>query len=160
VLWLGLAWWLLTQFSAVRSAPIDPAKARALRLYESGVENLRSDHLTAAEMDLIEATRTSPEFVEAWVNLSAVRLRTGDVIGAEDAARRAVRVLPNWGFPSAGDGRDSRSLASLAHGNLAISLLRLGRLDEAAESARKSLELDADNPTAATLRAIANGGLK
>ena len=80
-----------------------------------------------AERAFLEAVRLQPFSQPAWFELTRIRGERGDHAGAEVAARRAVAI-------------DARSAAAWA--NLASSLLMLGRLDEARESAVRSVALD------------------
>ncbi len=69
----------------------------AVALYYSnrGAEELR-DGNTAEGLELLRmAVRLDPELAEAWINLGVAERRTGDLVAAETAYRRALEVDPS-----------------------------------------------------------------
>lgn len=73
--------------------------------------------------------RTDPLDVEAWVKLSLVHKRQGDLAAAERSARRAVALQPRIGF---------------AHHALAVALHGQGRLSDAIDNYRTAIRLQPD----------------
>jgi tetratricopeptide (TPR) repeat protein len=103
------------------------------------------------------------EFLDAYSFLRAgmANERTGDHKGAERLYRRGLTIEPNnvdilnsLGWTLFQDGRSAEAVAELrhalkldadyikAHNNIALALVELGQLDEAAAHWKKSLELE------------------
>jgi tetratricopeptide (TPR) repeat protein/tRNA A-37 threonylcarbamoyl transferase component Bud32 len=76
------------------------------------------------------ALRLDPEDVNTLTSLTAVLLRMHDPEAAEEYARRALAVAPNY---------------SIAHSNLGSVLDRRGEHDRAREEYQKAVDLDAAN---------------
>jgi len=118
----------------VRSPEIDEAM-RARVLVNRAVIALDRGLVRDARADLEQAVRLSPEFAEAWLNLSAARVAAGAARGAADAARRAGDL-----------GADT----ALARFNEAIALETAGDYDAAYAA---YLDAAAAAPDNATLQA-------
>lgn len=98
----------------------------------------------AAERAFLEAVRLAPFSKVSWRELTRIRGERGDYAGSEVAARRAVEL----------DGKSAPAWA-----NLAMSLILLGRRDEARDAARRALAIDASDPVALrVLAGIAESG--
>ncbi|MCC5995678.1 MAG: tetratricopeptide repeat protein [Oceanicaulis sp.] len=114
---------------ALRAPGLSPS-ARGRALTNRGVIALRRNDVRAARADLEEAVSIYPELAEAWLSLSAARIRAGAHDSAIEAAREAR-----------GRGADP----ALAMFNTAIALERSGRYDEAYEAYGEAARLDPDN---------------
>jgi Flp pilus assembly protein TadD len=133
---------------AAEVAPKEPAGPR-----EGGLRAARWGEVELAEPRLTEAVRRAPKDAEAWHALGVVRLKLGDVPGAEKAYRAGLAAdgsaLENRvGLATVAVMRDDAP-AALRHYDALIkarprfgdahlgrswALLRLGRFDEAEES--------------------------
>lgn len=135
----------------------------AVALYYSnrGAEELR-DGRTSEGLDLLRtAVRLDPELAEAWINLGVAERRTGDLVAAEAAYRRALEVDASTvtGYQNlsallrlVGREQEAEDLLALVDrsGNrnpfsyLALGdlSLRLGRLEEAGRFYRRAVRLD------------------
>jgi tetratricopeptide (TPR) repeat protein len=90
-----------------------------------------------------EALRLNPGYAPAWRNLGAARFNLGDMAGAADAFRAAVRLQPG---------------SAEAHYVLGLALSRMpGRIDDAATQYREALRLAPDYPAAQAALADALG---
>ena len=120
--------------------------------------------LSDARSQLETLLDSRPDLVEATLDLAAIQVREGDIRGAIDRLTRAlgstgeagVRALLRFEiggiWQSAGDDQkavenyrlaiEAYSEFKDAHFNLAVSLGRLGRNEEALEHLRRALEID------------------
>lgn len=106
----------------------DADRARALT--NRGVIALKRNDVTAARNDLEDAVRQDSGLPEAWLSLSAARIRAG----AYDAAIAAAL-----------EARDRGAEPALASFNIAIALERAGRYDDAYDAYVEAARLDPDN---------------
>ncbi len=83
-------------------------------------------------------SRCAPADAEVWAGLGDARLNVGYVTGAADAYRQAVALAPR---------------EPMLRRNYADSLIRAGRLDEAARQLGAAEKLEADAPLLALHRA-------
>ena len=60
-----------------------------------GTSLLIEGETSAAVERLSRATRLDPEFPAAWVNLGVALRRTGDLVAAQRAYRRAIEIAPH-----------------------------------------------------------------
>ena len=115
----------------------------AFEAYSRGLLNMRQatrDSIDRAIMLFIRATEMDPAYASAWASLGGALQLKGMFLGitdyadrASDALRRAIAIQP--------------TLAS-AHSWLGLSLLILGRVDEALVSLREAVRLEPDNASA------------
>ena len=77
---------------------------------------------------LREAVRVNPQFANAHNNLGTVLKEKGDLVGAEEAYRTAIKIDPNY------------AIGSLQSGH--CSLLRKGVLDAAETDLREAIRLN------------------
>jgi tetratricopeptide (TPR) repeat protein len=135
-----------------RAAEVSPDAAGP---FTGGTRAARWGELDLAEPRLVEALRRDPRNARAWHALGVVRLKLGNVSGAERAYEAGLRAEPGAlenriGLATAALARDD-ARAALFHYDAILSarprfadaylgrsyaLLKLGRLDEA----RKALE--------------------
>ncbi len=113
----------------LRSRDITPPD-RARALTNRGVIALKRNDVAAARADLEDAVRDDPALAEAWLSLSAARIRAGAHDGAIEAARQAEER-----------GADR----ALARFNIAIALERAGRYDDAYDAYVEAARLAPDN---------------
>lgn len=106
------------------------AADRARALTNRGVIALKRNDVTAARNDLEDAVRQDSGLPEAWLSLSAARIRAG----AHDAAIEAAREAGERGADPA-----------LVRFNIAIALERAGRYDDAYDAYVEAARLDPDN---------------
>jgi tetratricopeptide (TPR) repeat protein len=104
---------------------------RARVLVNRGVIALKRNEAGPARSDLEQAVSLAPDLAEAWLSLSAARIKARDLSGAVDAARRALDL--------------DVSEPALAHFNIAIAEETAGRYDPAYESYLRAAELAPDN---------------
>lgn len=113
----------------LRADPITPAD-RARALTNRGVIALKRNDVMAARADLEDAVRDDSGLAEAWLSLSAARIRAGAYDSAIEAAREAGER-----------GADP----ALARFNIAIALEHAGRFDDAYDAYVAAAGLDPDN---------------
>jgi len=113
----------------LRGRDITPAD-RARALTNRGVIALKRNDVASARTDLEDAVREDAGLAEAWLSLSAARIRAGAYDAAIDAAREAGER-----------GADP----ALARFNIAIALERAGRFDDAYDAYIEAARLDPDN---------------
>lgn len=113
----------------LRADGITPAD-RARALTNRGVIALKRNDVMAARTDLEDAVREDSGLAEAWLSLSAARIRAGANDGAIAAAREAGER-----------GADP----ALVRFNIAIALERAGRYDDAYDAYVEAARLDPDN---------------
>jgi tetratricopeptide (TPR) repeat protein len=138
-----------------------------------GLRAARWGEAELAAPRLEEALRRDPKSARAWHALGVVRLRLGDLPGAELAYRSGLQADPNavenrLGLATLAVTRDDPA-AALEHYNALLAarprfadgwlgrswaLLRLGRLDEAERALASGLELGANRDAAARQRAL------
>jgi serine/threonine protein kinase/Flp pilus assembly protein TadD len=112
----------------------------AFEAYSRGLLNLRQatrDSIDRAIMLFIRATELDPQYAAAWASLGGAFQLKGMFLGLPDYATRAADAL-------------RRALAlqptlAAAHSWLGLSLLLLGRVDEALASLREAVQLEPDN---------------
>jgi Flp pilus assembly protein TadD len=68
----------------------------AARAVAAGVEAMRSGHLAEARIEIETALHDQPENAEANLELGLLLGQLGDVSGASEAFRKAVREKPDW----------------------------------------------------------------
>ncbi len=100
----------------------------------------RTGDLTAAERHYRDAIQLAPWFVPAWVNQADLQRLRGDDGAAEETLRRAARAIPD---------------AADVHSALGLTLVRLGRRDEAVGALERAAALAPDEPRHAWLLAVA-----
>jgi len=83
--------------------------------------------IRATEKDLARATHATPEFGPLFVELGRARLLLGDAVGAIDALRNGVRLLPQ---------------EPEAHSQLGVALLATGHAADAVVELARAAELD------------------
>ena len=126
---------------------------------------------TEALADYQKALALDPHCASAHLNLAAASARAGDLTQAESHYREALRGRPSaethngLGYVLLQQGRAGEAIAEFrvaidtdpkftpAYNNLATALEDQGKLDEAAESYRRSL---AEKPSAPTYKALAD----
>jgi len=113
----------------LRAEGLSPAD-RATALTNRGVIALKRNDVMAARTDLEDAVREDALLAEAWLSLSAARIRAG----ANDAAIEAAREAGERGADPA-----------LVRFNIAIALERSGRYDDAYDAYVEAARLDPDN---------------
>ncbi|WBQ09294.1 tetratricopeptide repeat protein [Hyphomonadaceae bacterium ML37] len=113
----------------LRAEGLIPAD-RATALTNRGVIALKRNDVMAARTDLEDAVREDALLGEAWLSLSAARIRAGD----NDAAIEAAREAGERGADPA-----------LVRFNIAIALERSGRYDDAYDAYVEAARLDPDN---------------
>ena len=115
---------------ALRSDALsDPVRARVL--VNRAVIALKRNEAGPARSDLEEAVRLAPELPEAWLSLSAARIKARDLSGAVQAANRALEL--------------EVSEPALAHFNIAIAEETAGRYDPAYAAYLQAAELAPDD---------------
>jgi len=149
-------------------APRDPAGPLT-----GGLRAARWGEAELAAPRLEEALRRDPRSARAWHALGVVRLRLGDLSGAEVAYRSGLKADPNaienrLGLATLAVARDDPE-AALEHYDALLAarprfadgwlgrswaLLRLGRFDEAERALASGLELGANRDAAARQRAL------
>lgn len=100
---------------------------RARVLVNRGVIALSRNEAGPARSDLEQAVQLAPDLPEAWLSLSAARIKARDLSGAIQAARRALDL--------------NVSAPALAHFNIAIAEETAGRFDPAYEAYLRAAEL-------------------
>ena len=115
----------------------------AFEAYSRGLLNMRQasrDSIDRAIMLFLRATELDPAYASAWASLGGALQLKGMFLGisdyadrASDALRRAIALQPTLGS---------------AHSWLGLTLLMLGRVDEALVSLREAVNLEPDNATA------------
>ena len=115
----------------------------AFEAYSRGLLNMRQatrDSIDRAIMLFLRATELDPAYAAAWASLGGALQLKGMFLGitdyadrAADALRRAIALQP--------------ALAS-AHSWLGLTLLLLGRVDDALVSLREAVKLEPDNASA------------
>ena len=105
-----------------------------------GLLALRSGDFAAAEKHYEAAIDLAPWFVPAWVNLADLKRSQGNDGAAEETLRRGARSIS-----------ESADIQSA----LGLTLVRLGRRDEAAQALQRAATLAADDPRHAWLLAVA-----
>jgi tetratricopeptide (TPR) repeat protein len=106
---------------------------RARVLVNRGVISLKRNEAGPARSDLEQAVSLAPDLAEAWLSLSAARIKARDLSGAIEAANRALDL--NVITPE------------LAHFNIAIAEETAGRFDPAYEAYVRAAELAPENAT-------------
>ncbi len=115
---------------ALRSEDLsDTIRARVL--VNRGVIALKRNEAGPARGDLEQAVSLAPDLAEAWLSLSAARIKASDLSGAIEAANRALEL--------------NVSAPALAHFNIAIAQETAGRFDPAYEAYVRAAELAPDN---------------
>lgn len=138
------------------------APSAATKAYEKGLEAERQQKLDAAAASFAKATKTYPDYAEAWFRLGLMRQRLNNSEGAADAWREARRADPKFvkpleGLTNLADARgdwsaseryssqwidlapDDFPAAYLFH---AIAEARLNKMEAAEKDARTALRLD------------------
>lgn len=105
------------------------AKNRAATYNNRGIVNMRSGNRAAAERDYESALRISPNIAETQINLGAM-------FYANDMFTEAVTVL-NEGVKA-----EDRGSRAVAHYNRALSLEKLGEINEAYADLQAAARLD------------------
>ena len=100
---------------------------RARILVNRGVIALARNEAGPARSDLEQAVQLAPDLAEAWLSLSAARIKARDLSGGVQAARRALDL--------------DVSEPALAHFNIAIAEETAGRFDPAYEAYLRAAEL-------------------
>jgi len=103
---------------------------RARVLVNRAVIFLGRNQPRQAREDLEAAVELAPDLAEAWLSLSAARIRTGSAGQALDAASRA---------------RDLGAPPAMTAFNTGIALETLGRFEEAYDAYAEAARLDPDN---------------
>ncbi|MBD3167803.1 tetratricopeptide repeat protein [bacterium] len=80
-----------------------------------------------------KAVDLEPQMAQAWVNMAAVKYRTGHLAEAEELNRKALEITPDFMH---------------ARSNLGMVLLLLGKYDESIEEMNKVLEQEPKHPVA------------
>ena len=115
---------------ALRSDALsDPVRARAL--VNRGVIALARNEAGPARSDLEQAVSLAPDLAEAWLSLSAARIKAGDPSGAVEAANQALEL--------------QLEDPALAYFNIAIAEETAGRYDPAYEAYVRAAELAPDD---------------
>lgn len=129
---------------AVGLAPSDPQTHYTLAALYDKSFLLENQPKSLAEYEA--AAALAPNDFRLWLALGKARERNGDVEGAEDAVRRAVKLAPNY------------SLVQWTLGNI---LLRQNKTNEAFAEIRKATENDTTyaNPAIAAAWQTFNGDL-
>lgn len=149
-----------------RAAELAPADA--IGPFSGGTRAARWGELELAEPRLREALRRDPRNARAWHALGVVRLKLGDIPGAEQAYRSGLRAdgdaLENRvGLATAALARDDASAALIQYDAILVArpgfadaylgrsyaLLKLGRLDDARKALEEGARLGA-SPRAVT----------
>ncbi|MGV8991222.1 MAG: S8 family serine peptidase [Thiobacillus sp.] len=99
------------------------AQVNAESEFQLGVLDLSDEKPDAALIRLTEAIKLNPSFAEAHAMLGAARFLLGDYARAEDALRTSIELYPT-------DAASIRGRAG-AHFNLGLTLMNLGRSDDA-----------------------------
>lgn len=115
---------------ALRSSELSDA-IRARVLVNRGVIALERNETGPARGDLEQAVALAPELAEAWLSLSAARIKARDFSGAIEAARQSLDL--------------EVSEPALAHLNIAIAEESAGRFDPAYEAYVRAAEMAPDN---------------
>lgn len=104
---------------------------RARVLVNRGVIALKRNEAGPARGDLEQAVSLAPDLPEAWLSLSAARIKVRDFAGAVEAADRALEL--------------GVSDPALAHFNIAIAEESAGRFDQAYDAYMQAAELAPDD---------------
>lgn len=115
---------------ALRSSDLSDV-IRARVLVNRGVIALKRNEAGPARSDLEQAVALAPDIPEAWLSLSAARIKARDLAGAVEAATRALEL--------------NVSEPALAHFNIAIAEETAGRFDPAYEAYVRAAELAPEN---------------
>lgn len=107
--------------------------------FNSALSFLRAGQRAQARAALLEVVSAAPDFTDAHWLLAGVLFESGDPGGALNELHAVIRLDPN------------RVAAHVMAGRV---LAALGRLDEAAKSFRRALEIQRDPATAAALARI------
>jgi len=134
-----LAKWMETPNSRERAAALAHLYDRATKMVEEtgrmqpgpfliqGIAARLAKRWTEAEPAFREVTELAPEQIEGWLELTWTLSSLGRLDEAETAARRAVGL---------------QETNAAAHGNLATTLLRRDKPEEALAAIERALELD------------------
>ncbi len=125
--------WARSQYWAVVILPPDrlPFTAEELRYLQSVAALEQAGMKQDAATSYATALKRWPQSLAALMGLGNARYALGDLAGAEDAFRRAVKFHPD---------------SAPAHNNLAQTLADRKRYDEAETTARRAIELGAADP--------------
>jgi len=138
------------------------APSTARKAYGKGLDAVHSKNWDAAAADFAKAVQIDPQFAAAWYQLGQARLAGGDATGAEQAWRESAKADPRFVKPWESmtaladqrqdyteSARTSAAWLQLDSDHFpaawlfnAVAKARLGRIDEAENSARKGLEAD------------------
>ena len=88
---LAIAVLLLSLFFSTKS---QSSGVRAKRFFYSGTENISSKNYSKAIIDLSEAIRLNPAFLEAYENRGVAKYYTGDFNGAIEDYNKALEINP------------------------------------------------------------------
>ena len=115
---------------ALRSDALSES-VRARVLVNRGVIALARNEAGPARSDLEQAVSLAPDLAEAWLSLSAARIKACDLSGAVEAANQALELQVED--------------PAFAHFNIAIAEETAGRYDTAYEAYVRAAELAPDN---------------
>jgi tetratricopeptide (TPR) repeat protein len=113
------------------SAPDLDDAIRARILVNRGVIALKRNETGPARGDLEQAVQLAPDLADAWLTLSAARIKARDLTGAIEAAQRALDL--------------GVSQPALAHFNIAIAEETAGRYDPAYDAYVRAAGLAPDD---------------
>lgn len=116
-----------------------PAKS-AMKLAREAESFAGKGDLNSSTERLLRATEADPKWFEAWNNLGARHISTGQYAAALDAFRTALSIDPN---------------DSIVHSNLGLAYLFLRRAPEAETAAARALQLDPSSTRAAYVAGLA-----
>jgi tetratricopeptide (TPR) repeat protein len=102
--------------AAVPAPQVLEDKSVRERWNDYGIGLLLQGDLKGAEAAFLRVTRMEPGYADGWVNVARARIQEGNMTGAEEMLRRALKVDPEL---------------AKTHFFLGIALKSLGRYDEA-----------------------------
>jgi tetratricopeptide (TPR) repeat protein len=98
-------------------APVTDSTVRE-RWNDYGIGLLLQGDIKNAEATFLKVTKMQPSYADGWVNVGRARVQEGNMTGAEEVLRQALRIDPEL---------------AKTHFFLATALKSLGRYDEAIE---------------------------
>jgi tetratricopeptide (TPR) repeat protein len=110
-----------------------PLPRNALKEYTAAKKAAAGGDQDKAIAHYQKAVAMYPDFAEAWNDLAVAFIRKDRVADAADCLQKAAAIQPRM---------------SMIQSNLSLVQAKLGRLDEAENSARLALELDSESPRA------------
>ena len=106
-----------------------PPEEVAQKEYDQALASMGAGHLKSAKQELLDLTRTYPNFSGPYANLGMLYLREGEMDAAEKTLKMAVTINPE---------------NAMAYNQLGILYRKTGKFNEAREAYSKALAIDPD----------------